>query len=73
MKCFLMRERNYFKVGDSVEVFTPKGEIYSFEVDSIYDEENHSLEVARHPEQILKIPFDHGLPEYSMMRKRVEV
>lgn len=70
--CFLMRERNYFKIGDSVEVFTPTGEIYEFEIEKIYDEEDHPLEVARHPEQILKIPFDRELPEYSMMRKKVE-
>lgn len=67
-KMLIMKERNYFKKGDEVEIFTPTLETYSFTVDEIYDDKDQSLEVARHPEQILKIKFDKPLPEYSMMR-----
>ena len=28
----------------------------------------NELEVARHPEQVLKLKFDHELPKYSMIR-----
>ena len=68
----IMKERNYFKPGDLVEIFTPSGKIYELTIDKIYDEDNNLLDVARHPEQILKIPFDKELEEYSMIRLKVK-
>ena len=67
-RCIIMVERNYFEIGDRVEIFTPTGEVFSKVIDVIYDEEMNILEVARHPEQVLKIQFDHEIPKYSMMR-----
>lgn len=61
-------ERNYFKVGDEVEVFTPSGDIYPITISTIYDEDHNSIPVARHPEQVLFIPFIHEVESYSMMR-----
>lgn len=66
--CIVLVERNYFKPGDKTEIFTPEGEIYKYTVDKIYDEDMKELEVARHPEQVLKLKFDHSLPAYSMIR-----
>lgn len=71
-KMLIMKERNYFKVGDEVEIFTPSGELYSFIVEDIYDENDNRLDVARHPEQVLKIKFDKELDAYSMMRLKVK-
>ncbi len=67
-KCLIMVERNYFEVGDSVEIFTPSGEVFQMVIEHLYDEDMQKLEAARHPEQILKIPFEKILPPYSMMR-----
>ncbi len=67
-RCIIMVERNYFEVGDRVEIFTPTGDVFSKVIDVIYDEEMNILEVARHPEQVLKIQFDYEIPKYSMMR-----
>lgn len=67
-KCLIMVERNYFEPGDEVLIFTPNKEEYSYIVNEIYDEKMNRLEVARHPEQILKLPFTKKLPEYSMIR-----
>ena len=53
---------------DKIEIFTPSGEVYQYTVDKIYDEDMNELEVARHPEQILKIKFEKELPKYSMIR-----
>ena len=63
-------ERNYFEVGDLVELFTPSGEHYSFVVDELYDENQIKVDVARHPDQIyyLKVQVDFSVPEYSMLR-----
>ncbi len=67
-KCLILIERNYFKPQDKVEIFTPKGEIYPYTINKIYDENMEELDVARHPEQVLKLKFDHEVPEYSMIR-----
>ena len=66
--CIVLVERNYFKPGDKTEIFTPEGEVYKYTVDKIYDEDMNELEVARHPEQVLKLKFNHSLPAYSMIR-----
>lgn len=61
-------ERNYFKLGDQVEIFTPTGEIYNYIITKIYNTDNQEINVARHPEEHLKLPFDKPLPTYSMIR-----
>lgn len=65
-------ERNYFSVGDKVELFTPNGDIYSFTIDEMYDEDMNILDVARHPEQVIKFYFEGNIEEYSMLRKKVD-
>lgn len=67
-KCLILKERNYFKCGDKVEIFTPNLKRYKYTIDKIYDEDMNELEVARHPEQVLKLKFEEELEEYSMIR-----
>lgn len=71
-KRLIMKERNYFEIGSEVEIFTPDQKCYCFTIEKIYDEFDQPLEVARHPEQILKIDFEKKLPEYSMMRIKIK-
>lgn len=66
--CIILVERNYFEPGDEIELFTPTKEVYKYTIDKIYDEDMNELEVARHPEQVLKLKFDKDLPPYSMAR-----
>lgn len=66
--CIVLVERNYFKPGDITEIFTPDGDVYKYKIDKIYDENMQELELARHPEQVLKLKFPHKLKEYSMIR-----
>lgn len=66
--CIILVERNYFKPGDMTEIFTPDGEVYKYKIEKIYDENMQELELARHPEQVLKLKFPHKLKEYSMIR-----
>lgn len=63
-------ERNYFEVGDTVELFTPSGERVSFVVKELYDEDMNLLEVARHPDNIYYVKVDTliDIVEYSMIR-----
>lgn len=67
-KSIILKERNYFKVGDLVEIFTPEGDIYPYEIKTILNEDNEPISVARHPEEILKLPFSKKLSDYSMIR-----
>ena len=66
-KCLNIIERNYFEVGDVIEIFTPEEE-YIIKLDKLYDENMNSIDIARHPGELLKIPFDKKLPKYSMIR-----
>ncbi len=63
-------ERNYFEVGDLVEVFTPSGEHINFVVNELFDEDMNPVDVARHPDNIyyLKMNSDLEIPEYSMIK-----
>lgn len=63
-------ERNYFKVGDKVELFTPSGESIIFTVDELYDENKNRIDIARHPDNIYYIYLETNLKieEYSMIR-----
>ena len=64
-------QRNYFKVGDPVEIFTPSGEIITFTVEKLYDQDNNPVDIARHPEEILKIHVPQKVEKDSMMRVKI--
>ena len=70
-KIVTLTERNYFKPGDEVEIFTPSGKVYSFTVGQIYNEKMEELEVARHPEEIIKLKVDYDIEPFSMMRIKI--
>ena len=67
-KALIVEERNYFKKGDSVVIFTPNGEEYELVLDHIYDEDMNEIEAANHPKQVVKIRFDKELCESSVIR-----
>lgn len=55
-----IEQRNNFKVGDTIEVFGPNTLATKIKVDSIINEENESVSVANHPQEVLyvKVPFE---------------
>ena len=63
-------ERNYFEVGDTVELFTPNGDHIEFIVEEVYDEDMNRVDVCRHPDNIyyLKLDTDINIVEYSMLK-----
>ena len=69
-KFLTIEQRNYFKVGDSVEIFGPGKEIFSFVISSMFDADGNILEVARHPKEIIKIPVVGDFSRYDLMRKK---
>ena len=68
-----IEERNYFKKGDIVEIFSPKKDIITLKLDKIYDDDNNLIEVVNHPLQVVKIYIDEKLEKDDMMRiKRID-
>ena len=63
-------ERNYFEVGDTIEVFTPLGLHKEFVLEKLYDENMNSIDVARHPDDVYNIELisDMDISEYSMIK-----
>ena len=63
-------ERNYFEVGDTVELFTPTGHHLEFIVEKLYNEDLEAEDVARHPDNIYYLELDTiiEIPEYSMLK-----
>lgn len=67
-KIATIEQRNYFKVGDEIEMFGPNTELFRIKVNEIIDEEGNKIDVARHPKQILKIKIDKNVNKYDIMR-----
>ncbi|GBU10511.1 putative protease YrrO [Erysipelotrichaceae bacterium] len=64
-----LEQRNFFKKGDTIEFFGPKMENISWKVTAIFNAAMEEVDAARHPQEIVYIPFDRELPEYTLMRK----
>lgn len=69
-KLIKIYERNYFEVGDEIEIFTPSGNTYRFKVSKLYNENMEEQLVARHPDSIYYLYFEgcDDIVEYSMIR-----
>ena len=65
----MIEQRNYFKVGDKIEVFSPHHANVHFVVTKIYNENHEEVEVANHPMEILYIDVDMPLAVHDMGRK----
>lgn len=63
-----LEQRNYFKLGDEVEIFGPSTDVIKFKIEKIIDEDNNKLDVARHPRQIVKINVPTKVFKNDIMR-----
>lgn len=68
----ILEQRNYFKIGDEVEIFGPKKDAITLKITEMYDEQDQKIEVARHPKQIIKIPLNKKVEKWDLMRKKVD-
>jgi len=64
-----IEQRNLFKVGDTIEFFGPQMDKITYVVPQMFNAENEPIDVARHPQEIIYIPFTQRLPEYTLIRK----
>ena len=65
-------QRNYFSVGDKIEIFTPDGQRILHVVDKLYNEDMEEVEKANHAEEILYLNINQELPYASMIRRVYE-
>lgn len=66
--CAIIEQRNYFKVGDIVEIFGPNHNIIEYQFDKIYDEDDNLIDVVRHPKQIVKVIIKSRVDSGDMIR-----
>ncbi len=69
-KLATIEQRNYFKIGDEIEIFGPNINIINMKIDKILDEEDNEIDVVRHPRQIVKVHIDEVVYPYDMLRKK---
>ena len=65
---YTVRQRNYFKLGDDVEIITPNMDIIKVSIKELYNDKLESIEVANQADSILNIKFDIDVPLFSMIR-----
>lgn len=68
-KALLVEQRANFGPGDNLEIMIPGEDIIKVVLTTLYDEEGHIIDRARHPWQRVFIPFDRPLPQYSILRR----
>ena len=62
-----IEQRNYFKVNDVIEFFGPN-KTFTYEIKEIYDEDMNSIDIVRHPRQIIYLKVDEKLEKFDMLR-----
>lgn len=64
-----IEQRNNFKRGEVLEVLTPQGEAWSFEVMEMWDSEGQPLDAARHAQQKIRLTVPREILPYSILRR----
>ncbi|MDD2490159.1 MAG: U32 family peptidase C-terminal domain-containing protein, partial [Bacilli bacterium] len=67
----IIEQRNFFKIGDEVEIFGPQQPPVLFIINSLKEENGELIEVARHPHQIVRIPLPHKVNKDDLMRVKL--
>lgn len=64
-----IEQRNYFKLGDKIEIFSPKHDNIVISVEELFNEDMESIEVANHPMEMLYLRVDYPVIANDMGRK----
>ena len=71
-KIATVEQRNRMFVGDEIEVFGPNKDYFIQSIDKMWDEEGNEIEVAPHPQQIVKIYMEKPVEKMDIIRKKRE-
>ena len=72
-KYTLIKQKNFFKIGDQLEIFGPNNKKIDYEVKEIFDCDLNPLDAARHPEQLIKLKVPFRLKKDDMLRLKINI
>lgn len=64
-----IEQRNHFKVGEMIEIFSPYHDNYVMKVEKLYNEDMEDIDVANHPMEVLYMYVDYPVQANDMGRK----
>jgi putative protease len=67
-----VEQRNNMKKGQEIEIFQPKGEGFRQQIVDMLDEEGLPIDVAPHPQQIVKIRMERPVEPYTILRRDLQ-
>ncbi len=70
-KIAYIEQRNNFKIGDEVEVFGPKTEVFSFKITTMKNAKNENINDAKHAQEIVAISIPRGVRKNDIMRVKL--
>ena len=66
-----VEQRNNMKVGQEIEIFQPHLAGYRQILQEMYNDEGEAIQVAPHPQQIVKIRMDKPVEPYGILRRYI--
>ena len=68
----ILEQRNYFKIGDIVELFGPNTDLTTLKIEEILDEDNNNIDIVNHPKQVVKIRCNKEFKKNDIMKIKHE-
>lgn len=68
----IVEQRNRMFVGDEIEIFGPSKEHFVQKIEKMWNDKDEEIDVAPHPQQIIKIKVAQPVQKWDIIRKRKE-
>lgn len=67
----IIEQRNHFRVGDTIEFFSPQYGWFEHTITEMYDKDGNEITVAPHAQMVVRMPLAREVYPMDMMRKQV--
>ena len=67
----MVEQRNNMKKGQEIEVFQPNLPGYRMILDEMYNDEGELIDVAPHPQQLVKMKMAQPVEPYTILRRDI--
>ena len=64
-----IEQRNRMFKGEEIEIFGPGVDYFTQKIEYMWDESGNEIDVAPHPQQIIKMKLDREVSKYYLLRK----
>ncbi|TJX16310.1 U32 family peptidase [Tissierella creatinini] len=64
-----IEQRNRLFTGEEIEVFGPARDYFVQKIEKMWDEDNNEIDVAPHPQQVIKMKMNEEVERYYLLRK----